>query len=148
MEGGRRENGQNTINTPISPHSSFLQLHLSFSPSQLSLALSPTRALPPLCGCLFRLGRDKWKGMNTLRVWGSMRAECGGGGGRGNMNLSWLTRKENKTLTMVTCYEWQSLWMVYRKSTRVGYLRREKAIGWRQQWDDRDGLYPWFDSDK
>lgn len=96
MEDERREDGRNTrlswynYSISISSHPSFLSLHSSFSPSQLSLTLSPAPSLPPLYGCLFRLGRDKWERMNTLGAWGSRRAECEGQGEeRGGGGVTW-----------------------------------------------------------
>ena len=87
---------QSWYNYPISisSHPSFLPLHSSFSPSQLSLPLSPARPpLPPLCSCLFRLGWDKWERMNTLGTQGSRRAECGGQGeARGGGGVTWTRR--------------------------------------------------------
>lgn len=84
---------QSWYNYPISicSHPSFLPLHSSFSPSQLSLPLSPAR--PPLCSCLFRLGWDKWERMNTLGTQGSRRAECEGQGeARGGGGVTWTRR--------------------------------------------------------
>lgn len=91
------------------------------SPSFIILSLSIiSPSLFPLSSCLFRLGWDKWERMNTLGTWGSRRAECEGQGKeRGNLNLPWLACKENNTQPMVTCYEWQSLWMVCRKRSRI-----------------------------
>ncbi len=113
MEDERREDGGNTIqswyNYPISisSHPSFLPLHSSFSPSQLSLTLSPTPSFLLLCSCLFRLGWDKWERMNMLGTWGSRRAECEGqaeergGGGVTWTRRDWLVRKIKPSQT--TC---------------------------------------------
>lgn len=66
-------------------------------------------------------------------VWGTGRGE---GRWRGNMNSPWLACKENKTQPMVTCYEWQPLWIVCRERIKLGCLEKN-SIGRGQQWDDR-----------
>lgn len=95
MEDESREDGRNTMQSwynysiSISSHPSFLPLHSSLSPSQLSLTLSPAPSLP-LCGCLFRLGWDKWESMNTLGALGSRRTECEEQGEeRGGVGVTW-----------------------------------------------------------
>lgn len=73
--------------SPLLSSPSFIILSLSIIPHSL------TRSLPPLCGCLFRLGWDKWERMNTLGAWGSRRAECEGQGEeRGGRGVTWTCR--------------------------------------------------------
>lgn len=105
MEDERRDDGRSTIQSwfnnsiSISSHHSFLPLHSSFSPSQLSITLSPAPSLFPHWSRLFRLAWDKWERMNMLGTWGSRRNECdvqgeeSGGGGVTWTHRDWLVRK-------------------------------------------------------
>ena len=141
-----------SISSHPSPSPSFIILSLSIIPRSFTPPPPPPLS-SPLCGCLFRLGWDKWERVNTLGAWGSRRAECGGAGRgegrqRGNLNSPRLARKENNTPPMMTCNEWQSLWMVLRTDQQAEITgrngRQGAAMGWQRGRNAVGGEGEWW----